>query len=248
MVSICRDKTTTVFCRLGMLGLLLLLPVVPGQSLAQSAFDHFTTGFRLDGAHRFAECEACHTDGLFAGTPIQCSGCHTQAGRIIATSKPAFHVTTTNRCDSCHAPSAWVAVSRVDHLEVLGTCASCHNSFNANGKPVNHVPASEQCDDCHRSTAWVPAAFDHAGIAGACFSCHNGTIASGKIVNHIPATNLCEDCHNTIMWNPVSRVDHLQVLGTCSTCHNGVTATGQPPQHIPTILECDNCHNTIAWR
>ena len=247
MRSICRDRPTRELCRLGILAL-LLLPVVPGQADAQSTFDHFTTGFRLDGAHRVAECESCHTDGLFAGTPTQCSGCHTQAGRINATSKPAVHVTTTDRCDACHRSNAWVAVSRVDHLEVLGTCISCHNGRKANGKPVNHLPTSDQCDDCHRSTAWVPAAFDHAGIAGACFSCHNGAIAMGKPVNHIPATDLCEDCHNTITWSSVSRIDHLQVLGTCSTCHNGMIATGQHPQHTPTTAECDTCHNTIAWR
>ncbi len=247
MNSICRDSFSKGHCQLGTVALLMLL-VAPGYSLAQSTFDHFTTGFRLDGAHRFAECESCHADGLFAGTPTQCSGCHAQSGRIDATAKPAVHVPTTDRCDACHRPNAWVAVARVDHLEVLGTCSSCHNGSKAAGKPVTHLPTGDQCDDCHRSTAWVPAAFDHAGITAACFSCHNGMLAMGKPVDHILATDLCEDCHNTITWSSVSRVDHLQVLGTCSTCHNGMVATGRHPQHILTTAECDTCHNTIAWR
>lgn len=246
MYSSCCDKLTVKICRLGVSA--ILLSVCHHITLAQSMFDHFTTGFRLEGSHRFAECESCHTDGLFEGTPTQCAGCHTQASRIRAVSKPAVHATTTDRCDSCHRTNAWVAVARVDHLEVLGTCISCHDGRKANGKPTDHSPASDQCDDCHRTTAWVPAAFDHTGIVGACFSCHNGIVAMGKPIDHIPATNLCEDCHNTVMWSPVARVDHQQVLGTCSTCHNGVVAAGKHPQHIPTTAECDTCHNTIAWR
>lgn len=241
-----KGSLTTTFCQFAAM-MLLLLPVFAENSIAQSTFDHYATGFRLDGAHRFADCESCHTDGIFAGTPTQCSGCHTQASRINATSKPPVHIMATDRCDACHRPNVWAAVNRVDHLEVQGTCISCHNGQKAGGKPPNHLQTDNQCDNCHRTTAWSPAAFDHATIVSGCATCHNGATASSKPPTHIAATNLCEDCHNTVMWSPVGRVDHLQVLGTCSSCHNGVTATGQHPQHVPTTEECDSCHNTIAW-
>jgi len=231
-----------------LLAIVLMLPVVADRAVAQLAFDHYTTGFRLDGAHRFADCESCHADGMFSGTPVDCSGCHTQASRVNATSQPAFHIPTSDRCAACHRADTWVATARIDHFEVQGTCSSCHNGQKAGGQPFDHLPTGNQCDDCHRTTAWVPAVFDHAGIVGGCFSCHNGMIAMGKPADHIPATNLCEDCHNTITWSPVNRVNHLQVLGTCSGCHNGIIAMGQHPQHIPTSAECDGCHNTIAWR
>ena len=58
------------------------LSTVSTVSSAQDSFDHFTTGFRLQGMHRFADCESCHADGLFAGTPRQCVGCHAQASRV----------------------------------------------------------------------------------------------------------------------------------------------------------------------
>ena len=204
-----RNGSRLMNCTLGVLGL-LLLPA--GSGTAQSSFDHFTTGFRLEGAHRFAECEACHTDGLFEGTPTQCAGCHTQASRTQASSQPATHVTTTDRCDSCHRPNAWAGVVRVDHLEVLGTCASCHDGRTATGKPADHVPAGNQCDNCHRTTAFVPAAFDHTGIVSGCFSCHNGMIAMGKPLDHIPASDTCEDCHNTITWSSAARTDLQRYL------------------------------------
>lgn len=234
--------------RLAGLGAVLLLIVVASSTSAQSTFDHFTTGYRLEGAHRFADCESCHVGGVFSGTPVNCVDCHAQSSRVNATSQPPFHVIASDRCDACHRPSDWLSILRVDHLEVFGECSSCHDGRRAGGQPPDHLPTNDQCDNCHRTTAWVPAAFDHSGIVSACFSCHNGMLATGKPANHIPATNACEDCHNTLTWSPVGRVDHMQVMGTCSSCHNGVIAMGQHPQHIPTTAECDACHNTIAWR
>ncbi len=180
-------------------GALLVLVAAGGVSAQRgpgAVFDHFTTAFRLDGAHQFAECESCHVDGQFVGTPTRCGGCHAEGTRVRATPRPAQHIATTELCDSCHRTNTWAPVIAVDHLETLGTCASCHDGRHALGKPANHIPASNQCGDCHRTTAFSPATFDHAGITSACVSCHNGTTAVGKPVNHVPATNLCEDCHN----------------------------------------------------
>jgi hypothetical protein len=234
---------------IGPLALVLLAAGPAGaQRSGTAVFDHFTTAFRLDGAHQFATCESCHVDGLFAGAPLQCSGCHAQGARVRATSQPAQHMLTTELCDSCHRTTSWVPVVAVDHVEVFGTCVSCHDGGRALGKPPDHIPASDQCDDCHRTIAFSPATFEHAGITGGCFTCHNGTTALGKPVDHIPATNICEDCHNVVSFSPVARVDHAQVLGVCSGCHNNVIAPGQFPGHIPTTAECDTCHNTTAWK
>jgi ribosomal protein L44E len=229
--------------------LILLSPGnLPAQSSAASTFDHFTTDFPLDGRHQFVACETCHSDGIFVGAPPTCVGCHANSSRIRATTQPPSHILTSERCESCHRTAGFVPVARVDHLEVFGTCASCHDGRKAAGKPPNHLPTSNTCEDCHRSVAWSPARFDHVGIVDNCVSCHNGQVAMGKPVNHIPASAICEDCHSTMTWSPVARVDHFQVIGTCSSCHNGVIAMGQHPQHVPTSAQCDSCHNTVAWR
>ncbi len=133
---------------------LLLLPVAPGESVAEPAFDHFTTGFRLEGSHRLADCESCHTDGMFAGAPRQCAGCHSQSSRTNATTQAQTHITTSDNCAACHRPDAWAGIIRVDHFETKGSCSSCHNGRKANGKPGNHVPAGNQCEDCHNTFAW----------------------------------------------------------------------------------------------
>jgi hypothetical protein len=231
-----------------LLALALLAGGAASQERASTVFDHFTTAFRLDGAHQFVACEGCHVDGLFAGTPAQCGGCHAQGTRVRATFQPAQHIRTTEFCDSCHRTTGWVPVVAVDHVEVFGTCMSCHEGVHARGKPADHLPTGNQCDDCHRTAAFSPATFDHVGIVGGCFGCHNGAQAAGKPADHMPATNLCEDCHSPISFAPVGRVDHAQVLGVCSTCHNNTIARGQFPGHIPTgATECDACHNTIAF-
>ena len=156
-----RIKATANIAELGTIALaiLVILMVTPDRSRAQSTFDHFATGFHLEGAHRSAECDACHADGMFAGTPTQCSGCHIQGSRVNATFKPPMHNSTTNRCDSCHRVTTWASVDRVDHLEVLGLCTSCHNGQRAPGKPFDHIQTNDNCDSCHRTTAWIPTVF-----------------------------------------------------------------------------------------
>lgn len=121
---------------------------------ARSEFDHFTTGFRLEGAHRVAECESCHTEGIFSGTPTECAGCHSQANLVRATSQPPTHVPTTDRCNACHRPFSWVPVARFDHLEAMGSCSSCHNNRVVAGQPPMHIATPLECDSCHNTRFW----------------------------------------------------------------------------------------------
>jgi hypothetical protein len=71
--------------------------------------------------------------------------------------KSLGHVATTNICEDCHATTVFAPVVRVDHLQVLGACATCHNGLDAIGKPPDHIPSDSNCNDCHSTAAWVPA-------------------------------------------------------------------------------------------
>jgi hypothetical protein len=217
------------------------------QSRFNSSFDHFTTGFALEGPHAIAACESCHVDGVFQGTPTDCASCHSQGGRIRATPKPADHVLSSDMCNDCHRDRAWFPLAEMNHDAVYGSCASCHNNVQSAGKPPDHPITQLDCALCHRTTAWVPARFDHTGVIGDCAACHNGVEATGKNASHITTSDFCEDCHTTVTFAP-AKVDHLQVLGTCSSCHNGATAIGKDAGHFQTQLECDTCHSTTAWQ
>ena len=140
---------------LAVIGLVLWLIVLASvESAAETQFDHLTTGFRLEGAHRVADCESCHSDGVFAGTPTVCTDCHSQASRIRASWQPQTHLTTTDQCDGCHRPFAWVPVARFDHFESRGTCSSCHDNRIVAGQHPQHIQTSEECDSCHNTRFW----------------------------------------------------------------------------------------------
>jgi len=150
------------------------------QSAISSSFDHFTTGFRLDGAHQTAECESCHVGAVFQGTPGDCASCHTIGGRIQATARPADHVLTTDFCEDCHSTAAWFPLTEMNHDSIFGSCTTCHNNVQTVGKPPDHPPTQQQCDSCHRTTGWFPVLFDHFGIGAGCSTCHDGVGATGK--------------------------------------------------------------------
>ena len=155
-------RNLTAMLLLGAAGSLL----ISGEAWSQTTFDHFSTGFILDGAHTNVSCESCHVGGTFGPTDSRCSGCHSQTGMVRASFKPANHVQTVGDCDDCHITANWKVVSFVDHSSLTGSCISCHNGVQATGKHPTHVSSSDQCDDCHSTVAWLPAVYDHAGVVG----------------------------------------------------------------------------------
>jgi predicted CXXCH cytochrome family protein len=232
--------------------------MVPWQLMAASppinlAFDHKTTGFELDGAHREVGCESCHLNAVFKGTPRDCNSCHSRGTRYNAMPKPATHPLTSDRCAACHSTTAYLPVVKFDHAASRGSCASCHNNIQAIGKSPTHITTTAGCETCHSTAAWRPAAFDHAGVVDNCFSCHNGTRATGKNATHLATTNSCESCHQVNSWQPWTRVDHTQVSGTCVSCHSGSLSTSvgvitpKSSNHIASDNNCQNCHTTVAW-
>jgi hypothetical protein len=217
-----------------------------------ATFDHDATGFPLHGAHSETNCNSCHIDGVFAGTPTDCFSCH----------EPDFtgvenpnHVTNlfSHDCQDCHNETAWVP-STFDHNltnfpltgahittdcischvggdynVIPGDCFSCHESdFNGVTDP-NHVTNnfSHDCTQCHSTDAWEPATFDHDQTDFPLTGAHQ-TVA-------------CADCH----------VDgnYTNTPADCFSCHeadfNGVT----DPNHVDNNFshDCTQCHSTDAW-
>ena len=211
-----------------------------------NAFDHDATRFPLDGFHRFVECEVCHVNGRFKGTPMDCRACHGTSSLIPGGGKSPHHVMSSDNCSDCHSANTWDQVVRFDHSQAPGTCVSCHNGVQQPGKPLNHVVSSNDCESCHTTVTWSVARFDHSGITEPCSSCHNNVTATGKPGNHVVTTQECDQCHSTRAWSPAG-FDHSGITQACSSCHNNVTATGKHTGHINTSAECDVCHTTRAW-
>jgi|GEM_PF-1339738 len=237
---------------------LAMLSFAPASLCAATApppitvpFDHFTTGFELDGVHRDLPCESCHLNAVFKATPRTCGACHMSGSQFNATPKTTTHIPSTNNCVACHNTTSFRPQMHFDHAEVLGSCVSCHNGSNpqALGKdPKIHPKTSDLCEACHTVLSWnPPKVVDHTqmplAVEGFCIICHNGVDASGKSKNHI-ATNLeCGDCHLTITWKG-ARFDHTGIVNGCANCHNGIKAVGKQGNHMPTTNLCESCHTT----
>ena len=144
--------------------LALFFGLLPLAQAADEDFDHFSTGFVLDGGHLNVSCEGCHAGATFGSTQPICATCHSPGGIVRASIKPPDHILSSGQCADCHITSAWNAVAFVDHTAVTGSCNSCHNGVQATGKSPTHIVSGEQCDDCHTTAAWSPAVFDHANV------------------------------------------------------------------------------------
>ncbi len=210
-------------------------------------FDHDSTSFSLDFTHALVDCESCHVQAVFKGTPSHCSGCHSEGTRILARAPSLQHIRTTSECELCHKTGIWENVFLVDHLATSGSCFSCHNGVVAVGKDPGHVNSSNLCDDCHQTFFWAGAGFDHTNVTLRCSLCHNGSDAQGKIDGHISSSNFCEDCHQPSGWLPVTKFDHNSVIGACFSCHNGVIAETKNTDHIASGDECELCHSPLGW-
>ncbi len=124
--------------------------------------------FLLDGAHDGVECEGCHADQVFAGTPRECTACHEE---------PDVHVGDFGLdCSRCHTALAWAPAELTRHVFFLDhgdegyldcerchvasyveyTCYDCHEPdemqidhitvSDRDGKPVTEL---EECIECH---------------------------------------------------------------------------------------------------
>ena len=172
--------------------------------------NHDLFAFKLEDSHVSVECTACHQNGVFKGTPMDCYSCHQEDdehnGRF-GTDCSACHVPTTwknatfdhNRssfplvnahanvaCERCHKDSQFKGLSTA--------CASCH------GDPAYHVGLfGTNCAACHTTINWsAKYSGPHPSIS------HEG----GSGVNHGGAS--CRACHTSTLHS-----------ATCLGCHDG---------------------------
>ncbi|MBI3593647.1 MAG: hypothetical protein HY200_01680 [Nitrospirae bacterium] len=228
------------------------------QTTPRPNFNHDSTSFQLQGAHRILDCKQCHSGGRYKGTPRTCEECHN--GQI-SYGKPASHLMTNQSCMFCHSQNAWIPSTFTHDPSTAGQCSNCHNGQKATGKPSNHVPTTSQCDTCHRTTAWVPAGFNHANLMGQlCSSCHKIGGPGMPPPTNATHSNLgsqdCSQCHKSTSSFAGAAFDHTNLAGQqCKSCHFSGNSSGAmvPPTtagnliHNPLsniITDCNSCHTS----
>ena len=235
----------------------------------ESRFDHAKTQFLLTGRHRETQCNACHPDEKYAGTPTSCYSCHAL--------NDVHNGVNGRQCSQCHGESNWKDIS-FDHdrdtdFKLSGShrqlsCSTCHKSSGFKQKSGSvcvdcHVNDDEhngrngkQCDSCHQATTWAELSFDHLrdtgfGLQGAhaelsCESCHRDVSVDSSL------GAACVDCHR------LDDVHQGQEGDECGKCHNS-SAWGEglrfshdltrfPLVGMHAVVSCDSCHSSGMFR
>jgi len=137
----------------------------------EATFDHNLSAFKLEGEHASVDCEECHQNNIFQGTPADCYSCHQQDdehdGRF------------GTDCGACHTPFDWEDATfdhnlsnfplTGAHIDIL--CEDCHTGsqfvrlstqcVDCHEDPAFHLGAlGTNCQECHNTSAWVPAQFN----------------------------------------------------------------------------------------
>lgn len=208
------------------------------RSWTLTSFDHDRmTRFPLKGAHRSAECAACHKQPpKVVKPPVTCIGCHA--------ADDAHKGTRGQDCERCHTATAWKSVNfnhdTMTRFPLAGKhaalpCQSCHI------RPASELKLSAECGACHAKDD------AHAGKLGqACGRCHDSNSWRGKVrfdhdLTRFPllgkhAQLACAACHSDKGFTARGL--------TCAACHDDKHHLGA----LGTPASCRNCHNTLDWK
>ncbi|RMF03546.1 MAG: hypothetical protein D6768_05645 [Chloroflexi bacterium] len=202
------------------------------QSWESTTFNHALTAFPLLGAHENAECEQCHINNQFTGTPTDCYACHKK--------DDAHNGGFGQACEQCHNTKTWEDAT-FDHnltdFPLTGAhqrteCEQCHINNQFAGTPTNCYAChakdddhngrfGQKCELCHSTKAWEPATFTGRD--------HTFPINHGRREN-----SPCETCHPTVL-------DQY----TCYGCHEH-TPDKIRREHleegIRNFEDCFDCH------
>ena len=196
-----------------------------------ATFDHNLTAFKLEGKHLEAECEKCHLNEIYQGTPTDCFSCHEQDDE--------HQGEFGTDCAACHSTDAWTPASfdhNLSNFPLTGAhlsvgCTQCHASGSFDGlsstcvschaDPAYHLGAfGTDCVACHSTSAWSPAEFNLAHIfpldhgesgVSSCATCHPRNFT----------TYTCYSCHEHSEAD--IREEHLEEgisnYQNCMECH-----------------------------
>lgn len=220
---------------------------------------HVSTRFALLGAHRRAQCQACHTNEqkhTYAGAPIECYSCH--RNDYDATVAPAHRASgISTNCESCHSVSAATWGRGFDHASTgfplkgahaAVACSQCHQNNVYKG-------LTQDCYGCHAAKYTATSAPPHrsSGFGTDCVQCHSASSVSwGGKFDHAStgfplvgshAAVACVQCHANNVFKGLP--------SNCYSCHNtDYTGTTKPPhQSAGFSTDCAQCHtaSTSTW-
>lgn len=217
--------------------------------VGMNEFPHDQVGFSL----------IAHETGV-DGSPMQCSGCHTES--LIQMDQQV--------CADCHTEiePAWAGRHAANFGQAnVANCVACHDGVDRYGKNFDHAStgftlagehAEIPCQDCHHGAVSMETL--QTASAG-CYDCHaNNDVHGGSMGQD------CGLCHRSDTWEGAS-FDHsatgFELTGRhsnleCSSCHPNQQFANTPADCIGCHArndvhggqfgsDCGRCHNTSTW-
>ncbi len=190
---------------------------------------HQQSRFPLLGAHKTADCAACHTSASqleFEPLGVECIDCH-QPDYLATTNPNHVQAGMSTNCIECHRLEAYEWAS-----------AGINHDFF----PLTKGHKINDCATCHTSGITVPPSPD-------CYSCHQNDYASAVNPLHQASgfSTICTDCHTTnpgwepatfkshdANYFPIYSGNHNGEWNSCNDCHT------QPGNF--SVFSCTDCH------
>lgn len=206
-------------------------------------FNHDSTGFELEGRHRFTECRLCHQSLVFSQAQPDCFSCHEDVHKM----------TLGNDCARCHDSETWLVdfipeLHDMNAFPLIGahssiSCLECHKSAN----DLVYERIGNECISCHLPDYYATTSPNHVqiGFSTNCIDCHSPLNFDWNAdqINHdfFPLvlghnTPSCVDCH--------TQSDFFTVSSECSSCHMDDFNSAQSPNHVDLNFstDCALCH------
>jgi hypothetical protein len=193
-------------------------------------FDHAQSRFLLTGAHVDVECESCHVDGIYVGTPQDCVSCHQEDDQHFGQ--------FGGDCSACHTTNRWSEITfdhQLSRFPLTGghrntPCLSCHSGGRYVGTPTACFQCHQDpsfhaglfgldCALCHSTSAWRPASYNgphsfpmnHEGAGGTCSTCHPNSYTAYTCYN-------CHE-HNQSEITKKHQEEGIGDFSNCMRCH-----------------------------
>jgi hypothetical protein len=191
-------------------------------SLSPQLRAHDGTRFPLVGAHRTADCVACHAGQepeRYRQTPRACFACH--AEDFARPGNHPDHVAAgfPARCEQCHRQLAWQG-ARVTH----------------DWWPLTGAHRAVDCAGCH-------AGGRYAGTPTACVGCHRDDYEATTEPAHAAAGFPldCTQCHGGVAWRPADASWHTRFFPIRGG-HRGLACADCHPAGALRGFTCTACH------
>ena len=236
--------------------------------LDRETFDHGFTSFELRAAHKSVQCIGCHAQtAKFREAPGGCFQCHKaddpHKGRL------------GERCDNCHAETAWRRVKSFDHdrtrFPLQGThrdvaCSACHIGERYKGIGIACVDCHQiqdvhtgrygaKCESCHDQNKWTRIGFNHdratkfplraAHAKVKCDTCHTGNLYRDKLATTCVSCHRKDDRHNGQLGNRCERCHGEENWRRTTSFDHDVTRFPLIGRHA--VVACEECHLSLRF-